>query len=273
VTWNTITSQSSQQLRDRGQALAVQYGLPWNFIDLQFQQESGWEHYDARGNVKLGPMTQYGQAIGVSQLLDSTAKSLGVDPRDPNQNLLGGIRYDKAMFDRYNGDLPRMFAAYDWGPGRVDKWDGNPNNLPQETRHYLDVILGPSWPSGQYGPNPTPGKPPGGITVPIPGPGNDIHIDFPEFPHVPTAQEIGSGIWGAFSGGVSSLLHSMVAGGRDVAIDRLSPWVLAWAGIFMISFGLLIGAIRTDTGQRALSITGNATGPVGRTYTGAVRQL
>ena len=66
-------------------------------------------------------------AIGLAQLMPATAEMLGVDPNDPEQNLMGGARYLSDMIDRYDGRLDLALAAYNAGPTRVSQmWDGGP---------------------------------------------------------------------------------------------------------------------------------------------------
>lgn len=76
-------------------------------------------------------------AIGLAQLMPQTAAGLGVDPHDPEENLLGGARYLRAQLDRF-GAVDLALAAYNAGPGRVVDAGGVPR-IP-ETVAYLDRV-------------------------------------------------------------------------------------------------------------------------------------
>jgi len=74
-------------------------------------------------------------ARGLMQLMPGTARGLGVtDSFNPEQNVMAGTRYLRQMLDRYDGNLESALAAYNWGPGNVDK---RGSFLPRETRDYL----------------------------------------------------------------------------------------------------------------------------------------
>lgn len=74
-------------------------------------------------------------ARGLMQLMPGTARGLGVsDSFDPEQNVMAGTRFLRDLLDRYHGDLDSSLAAYNWGPGNVDR---HPERLPRETRNYL----------------------------------------------------------------------------------------------------------------------------------------
>jgi len=78
-------------------------------------------------------------AIGEMQLMPATARSLGVDPYDQDQNLRGGAQYLQALLHRYDGDVVRALAAYNAGPGAVDRYRGTPPF--RETQAYVASIL------------------------------------------------------------------------------------------------------------------------------------
>jgi len=100
---------SPEELAD---AAADRYGVPRLLVRSVMAAESGFQP-DA-----LSPKG----AIGLMQLMPGTAQDLGVDPRDPAQNVDAGVRYLRALLDRYDWGRWRTLAAYNAGPGAVDKY-------------------------------------------------------------------------------------------------------------------------------------------------------
>ncbi len=78
-------------------------------------------------------------AIGQMQLMPATARAMGVDPQLNDQNLKGGAAYLTVMMRRYDGDLVRALAAYNAGPGAVDRYGGAPPY--KETQAYVAAIM------------------------------------------------------------------------------------------------------------------------------------
>lgn len=80
-------------------------------------------------------------AMGLMQLMPATASSLRVrDPWDASENLRGGTAYLRGLIDRFSGRLEWAVAAYNAGPGAVERYGGIPPY--RETREYVRRVLG-----------------------------------------------------------------------------------------------------------------------------------
>jgi soluble lytic murein transglycosylase-like protein len=78
-------------------------------------------------------------ALGLMQLIPATAGQMGVgNAFDPVQNVDGGAAYLRSLLDRFHGDLEKSLAAYNAGPGLVERVGGVPN-IP-ETRSYVRKV-------------------------------------------------------------------------------------------------------------------------------------
>lgn len=102
-------------------------GLPEGLAEQLIRSESDGE-ISARS--KKG-------AIGLTQLLPSTAEELGIDPHDPEQNIKGGLTYFKKLYDQFDGDVLRAAAAYNAGPNNKAVLKGDSRLLPRETKNYV----------------------------------------------------------------------------------------------------------------------------------------
>lgn len=93
----------------------------------------------AESGYKAGAKSHAG-AIGLMQIMPATARGLGVDPSDPAQAVDGAARLVARYLKTYDGDLPRVLAAYNAGPGAVSKYGGVPPY--SETRTYVRRVTG-----------------------------------------------------------------------------------------------------------------------------------
>ena len=115
--------------RQMARAAARRYSIPPDLFEKLVTAESNW-------NPKA---VSHAGAIGLAQLMPATARTLGVDPWNPRENLEGGARFLSTQFRRFR-TWELALAAYNAGPGAVEQYGGIPPY--RETQGYVKKILG-----------------------------------------------------------------------------------------------------------------------------------
>lgn len=120
---------SETELREIANKAAMGVDVRPKLFEALVEQESG---FDPMARSRVG-------AMGLTQLMPGTARELGVkDPFDPVQNLQGGAKYLSQMLRQFNGNERLALAAYNAGPGRVQRYQGVPPI--RETQNYVESI-------------------------------------------------------------------------------------------------------------------------------------
>ncbi len=115
--------------RDLVRNAAVKAGLPTAFVESVAKTES------ALNPAAVSPKG----AIGVMQLMPDTARTLGADPNNVEENIDAGTRLLRDLLLRYDGDVVKALAAYNAGSGAVDKYNGLPPY--RETQQYVNKVI------------------------------------------------------------------------------------------------------------------------------------
>lgn len=142
--------------------MAAKYNIAPEMMEAIIQQESGW---NPQAQSPAG-------AQGLMQLMPGTARGLGVqNSMDPSQNMEGGAKYFSQMLKQFHNDPNLALAAYNAGPGRVQRSGGIPN-IP-ETQNYVKSVMGNF--QGMGGQNAQQGA------APQTAQGLDVAMDFEQF--------------------------------------------------------------------------------------------
>jgi len=133
VTTNSLPQAKAENvgsLEDVIYSMAQKYGVDPTLIQQVVKAESS---FNSQATSQSG-------AMGLMQLMPGTAASYGVkNAYDVTQNLDGGTHFLKDLLDRFQGNVPLTLAAYNAGPGAVDKYNGVPPY--KETQAYVQKIM------------------------------------------------------------------------------------------------------------------------------------
>lgn len=132
--WGDMSTDLTSQYDSYFEEAAQTYGVPVALLKAMGKTESNFNQSAVSG---VG-------AIGIMQLMPATAASLGVDPYDARQNIMGGAKYIAGNLERfkdYSNGLELAIAAYNAGPGAVIKYG---YQIPpyKETQNYVKKVLG-----------------------------------------------------------------------------------------------------------------------------------
>ena len=125
----TVTGLQAASPRQLVERAANKAGLPPELVHSVAKAESA---------LRVDAVSPKG-AIGLMQLMPGTAAQLQANPRDPEQNADAGAMYLRELLLKYNGDVAKALAAYNAGPGAVDKYKGVPPY--RETRTYVNRVI------------------------------------------------------------------------------------------------------------------------------------
>jgi soluble lytic murein transglycosylase-like protein len=125
----TADAQPAPDPRRVVDAVANKYGLPKAFLHSVVAAESGYNP------AAVSPKG----AIGLMQLMPGTARELKADPHDVRQNVDAGAQYLTDLLRKYGNNSALALAAYNAGPGAVDRYSGIPPY--RETQSYVDRVI------------------------------------------------------------------------------------------------------------------------------------
>ena len=105
------------------------YNIPQELVIAVIEVESNFKQY----------VVSNAGAIGLMQLMPTTAQELKVDPQDEEENIKGGVIFLKECLEKNNGDIGLALASYNAGYGNVKKFDSVPPF--DETQEYIQKVI------------------------------------------------------------------------------------------------------------------------------------
>jgi hypothetical protein len=125
---------TKEQVYEFARQEAQRQGVPYSLVQKIVETESGGS-FNA-----IGPKTRFNdRAYGPMQLMSATAKDLGVNRMDWKDNIRGGVKYLGQLTERFQDPI-LVAAAYNAGPGNVEKYGGVPPF--KETQNYVEKVVG-----------------------------------------------------------------------------------------------------------------------------------
>lgn len=245
----------------RTKEIAAKFGLG-DWFWRQIKQESNFN--------PLAYNAQSG-ATGIAQIVPKWHPK--VNAKDPEASLQYAANWMRELIATYTRQGKQnatawALAAYNWGPGNVDGWNGKRESLPKETRDYLDVTLGRDWTGG--GSIVIPGLPtdrpswwPTGWDWPPTAPGLPTLPTLPGWPQLPdlsTADRIAAVIWETIDGLRKRVRETILAKAQEMAAFWGGPVAFWVVGLAFVTFGLLglalagLGAVNRANVQRAKTL-------------------
>jgi soluble lytic murein transglycosylase-like protein len=127
IDWHS-TKLHLQEFSDAIKAASQKYAVDPALVRAVIHAES---NFNVRARSRKG-------AIGLMQLMPSTARVVGVDARVPERNIRGGVQYLSTLLTQFKGNVKLAIAAYNAGPAAVEKYGGVPPFA--ETQAYVERV-------------------------------------------------------------------------------------------------------------------------------------
>lgn len=128
--FSSVSDSKSKDIDGLIDTYASKNNLDAAFVKAVIKQESGFQP----------EVTSHCGAMGLMQLMPATANSMGVkNAFDPEENIMGGTKYLKGLMDRFGGQKELALAAYNAGPGAVQRYGGIPPY--NETQNYVKNVM------------------------------------------------------------------------------------------------------------------------------------